>query len=1009
VRPLWVAVLGALCLIMLVPQAAGAAGPATVPPGFQDTVAIEGLHEPTQVRFAPDGRVFVAEKKGTVLVYDNLDDETPTVFADLRTKVFNAYDRGLLGLAVDPEFPTRPYVYALYTYNHQLGDAAPPPKWPETSPGSGSEECPDPPGADTDGCVASGRLVRLTAEGNHAAPSAAAPSEDVLVEDWCQQFSTHSIGEIQFDSSGALYASAGEGAGWTSADYGQSGIPKNPCGDPPTGVGGEQEPPSAEGGALRAQDVRTPADPTALNGTVIRIDPDTGEGLPGNPFFGSGDANAERIIAFGFRNPFRMNIDPETHEVYVGNVGWNDWEEIDRFAGTPSEAYNSGWPCYEGPERQEEFDILDLDLCEDLYAQPGGSSAPLYAYRHSGEPVPLPNEECKNVEGSAIAAMAVYRDDAFPASYDGALFFADPVRSCILVMMPGEDGRPDPSTTQLFLHGGLYPGIDIEVGPEGDLYYVTLFSGDYEEGQVHRIAYSSGNQPPVADLAVGEDEQWGEAPLEVHFDASGSTDADDDALTYEWDFENDGSFEAPAGPTATRIYNDSANHTVAVRVNDGNDGQSIDRITVYPGDEPPVPEITAPAAGLEWSVGDQIAFAGEAEDPDEGPLPSTRLDWSARIAHCPPDAGGGCHTHQLGGFPAVDSGFFVAPQHDYPSHILLMLKATDSRGLSTTTSVQLEPEAVALTIASHPTGLTLSGGQKTGTAPLSMTVVKNSQIGLSAPLTQEMGGVTYTWDHWSDGLGRNHTITATASGTYEAFYTAPTAQRNVSVTVDGTGGGAVSASSGAISNCSKAAGTCSGLYDDGSSVTLTAAPAAQSTFAGWSGAGCSGTGTCVLTVDAAKSVTASFASTPAPIVHSLTVTKAGTGSGSVTCDGGPCAPSYAHGAKVALAAAADAGSTFDGWAGACSGASGCLLTIDANAVVGATFTKIPDLPGGGGDPVAYERCVSQAGKAYRKALKKARAKHGKARTVAIKAARKRKAGALAKCRSVLLVGRVGWW
>jgi glucose/arabinose dehydrogenase/PKD repeat protein len=1000
-----VAFWGVFALIVLClwsPQASRAAGPITVPQGFQDTVAIEGLTEPTQVRFAPDGRVFAAEKNGTVLVYDDINDETPTVFADLRTNVFNAYDRGLLGLAVDPEFPTRPYVYVLYTYNHQLSEPlVPPPKWPETSPGSGYEECPDPPGADTDGCVVSGRLARLTATGDQAS------AETVLIEDWCQQFSTHSIGELQFDSSGALYATGGEGAGWAAGpDYGQFGSPKNPCGDPPTGVGGAQEPPSAEGGALRAQDVRTPSDPTALNGTVIRIDPDTGEGLPGNPFYGSGDENAERIVAFGFRNPFRMNIDPETHEVYVGNVGWNDWEEIDRFAGTPSEAYNSGWPCYEGPERLDEYDVLDLDLCEDLYAQAGGASAPLFAYRHSEEPVPLPNEECKNVEGSAVAGMTVYRDDALPASYDGALFFADPVRSCILVMMPGEDGRPDPSTTQLFLPGGLYPGIDIEVGPEGDLYYVTLFSGEYEEGQVHRIAYSSGNQPPVAHLKV--DHEYGASPLEVEFDAGESEDADGDPLSFEWDLDEDGNFETlGSGETATQTYIGSTNHTVAVRVKDGNGGQSIDRVTVYPGDEPPVPEITAPAAGLEWSVGEHISFAGEAEDPDEGTLPSTSLDWSARIAHCPPASGGGCHTHQLGGYPAVDSGSFVAPQHDYPSHILLILKATDSRGLSTTTSVQLEPEAVDLTIASNPTGLTLSGGQETGAAPLSMTVVQNSLIGLSAPLTQEMGGKTYVWDHWSDGLGRNHTITATASGTYEAFYTEVIGQHNVSVTVDGTGSGAVSANTGAISNCSKGAGTCSGLYADGSSVTLTATPAAQSSFAGWSGAGCSGTGTCVLTVDAARSVIASFAPTPAPVVHSLTVTKAGTGSGSVTCDGGPCAPGYAQGAQVSLAAAADAGSTFDGWTGACSGASGCLLTINADTAVGATFTKIPDLPGG--DSAAYERCVKQANRAYRKALKKARAKHGKARTLAIKAARKKKAGALAKCRSVRFVGRVSGW
>ena len=105
--------------------------------------------------------------------------------------------------------------------------------------------------------------------------------------------------------------------------------------------------PSAEGGALRSQDVRTPADPTGLNGTLIRISPDTGEGLPGNPFASSPDANARRIYAFGFRNPFRFTLDPPSGNVYVDNVGWETYEEMDRFPLGSNHAYNSGWPCYE--------------------------------------------------------------------------------------------------------------------------------------------------------------------------------------------------------------------------------------------------------------------------------------------------------------------------------------------------------------------------------------------------------------------------------------------------------------------------------------------------------------------------------------------------------------------------------------------------------------------------------------------------------------------------------------
>ena len=123
------------------------------PSGFQETAAFSGLVAPTSIRFAPDGRVFVAEKRGRVLEYDSLADPTPTLFADLRTKVHDFWDRGLLGLALDPRFTTgRPYVYVLYTYDKDPASAQVP-RWGDT--------CATPPGATADGCVVSGRLSRL--------------------------------------------------------------------------------------------------------------------------------------------------------------------------------------------------------------------------------------------------------------------------------------------------------------------------------------------------------------------------------------------------------------------------------------------------------------------------------------------------------------------------------------------------------------------------------------------------------------------------------------------------------------------------------------------------------------------------------------------------------------------------------------------------------------------------------------------------------------------------------
>ena len=82
-------------------------------PGFSEAVVFSGLTNPTAVRFLPDGRVIVAEKSGLIKLFPNLSTNTYTVVADLRTEVHNFWDRGLLGLAVDPNFATNNFIYVL--------------------------------------------------------------------------------------------------------------------------------------------------------------------------------------------------------------------------------------------------------------------------------------------------------------------------------------------------------------------------------------------------------------------------------------------------------------------------------------------------------------------------------------------------------------------------------------------------------------------------------------------------------------------------------------------------------------------------------------------------------------------------------------------------------------------------------------------------------------------------------------------------------------------------------
>ena len=466
------------------PPAPDAANAASLPAGFRETLVYSGLTNPTVVRFAPGGQIFVAEKSGIIKVFDNLSDTTPTVFADLNADVYNFWDRGLLGFALDPQFPTQPYAYALYSYDADIGGQAP--KY--GTAGVYSDPCPTPPGATTDGCVTSGRLVRLT-----ATPSGGAyvmtGSQQALVNDWCDQFQTHSMGTVAFGADGALYASAGEGAGATFTDYGQRGSPPNPCGDPPGGVGAALSPPTAEGGSLRAQDLRTSGDPVGLDGSLIRVDPATGQGLPSNPLAGSSDPNARRIVAEGMRNPFRFAFRPGTSEPWIGDVGEITWEEINRVLNpSDSTVDNFGWPCFEGAAHNVSFDAADLTLCENMYATPGVVTDAYYAYNHSAKVVP--GESCPT-GSSSISGMAFESGGTYPAAYQGAVFFADYSRRCIWVMKKNGNAIPSPSGIETFVDGAAGP-VDLTFGPDGYLYYVDL-----DGGTIRRIEPTSGTPPPA--------------------------------------------------------------------------------------------------------------------------------------------------------------------------------------------------------------------------------------------------------------------------------------------------------------------------------------------------------------------------------------------------------------------------------------------------------------------------------------------------------------------------------
>ncbi len=255
---------------------------------------------------------------------------------------------------------------------------------------------------------------------------------------------------------------------------------------------------------------------------------------------------------------------------------------------------------------------------------------------------------------------------------------------------------------------------------------------------------------------------------------------------------------------------------------------------------------------------------------------------------------------------------------------------------NTSVTASFALKTATLTVAKSGTGtgtVTSPAGIACGT-----TCTDVLPLGTLVTLTA-VPDATSTFTGWSGGACSGTApclVTLGADTTVTAIFTLNTA--TLTIGEGGTGSGTVASNPAGIS-CGRA---CSETVPVGTQITLTAVANASSTFAGWGGGGCSGTGACVVTVGADTMVVASFAA----VTETLTVARSGTGTGTVTSSpagiscGATCSETAARGTQVTLTAAADSSSTFAGWSGGgCSGTGTCAVTLAANTTVTAQFTK----------------------------------------------------------------------
>lgn len=344
------------------------AAASAAPPGLVDEVVLDGWDRAVGLAFAADGRAVVWERSGLVwTVVNGVRDAAPLI--DLREEVRNFGDYGLLGVALDPDFLSNGYIYLSYAvdYYHLVNFG---------TPGYN-------PAASDLARDSIGRITRYTCDPATGRRTVLPGSRRVLLGETAATgfplvFQSHGTGAIAFAPDGSLLAGCGESGSFVEPDTGGPRV-----GSTNTALADGIMQPKEDVGSYRSQLV------DSLAGKIIRIDPETGDGVADNPFFDPAAPRAarSRVWTLGLRNPFRFGVRPgsATTErpvgtLYIGDVGWDRREELNVVRDPGA---NCGWPVFEGTGAVPEFAALaspvNLDAPNPLFG--GGCTSAHFSFR----------------------------------------------------------------------------------------------------------------------------------------------------------------------------------------------------------------------------------------------------------------------------------------------------------------------------------------------------------------------------------------------------------------------------------------------------------------------------------------------------------------------------------------------------------------------------------------------------------------------------------------------------
>ncbi|MCA8830221.1 PKD domain-containing protein [Hymenobacter pini] len=714
-----------LCLLLLSLLGPLALPAQTPPSGFSSTLVSDQWNEAVGLTFTASGsHMFVWERPGKVWTVQNGQRR---LLLDISEEVGAWHDHGLLGFALHPQFETNGYFYLFYLVDrHYL-----------LSYGTAAYN----PATNDYFSATIGRLTRYTATLSGGVYTVNPASRKVLLgatktTGVASTERSHVTGSLVFGTDGTLLVATGDGANGADADFGSN---------PGTyytqaladGIITDKE----NVGAFRAQMV------DCLNGKILRLDPETGAGVPSNPFYNAADPQAPRskVWALGFRNPFRMTLRPGTGStsaaagnpgtLYIGDVGFFTWEEVD-VVSRPGQ--NLGWPLFEGLEANSSFVAqkrynyylpnpqYGINGCTQQYyyfqdlltqATPTGTatflnpcggqaiaatvptfvhSRPLIDWKHGTGP-----SRTGTFSGSTatVANLGAAGSPVAGPQFGGSASVGG-------VFYPYSDFPAQYRNTYFFgdysggwvrnmtVDGSNVPSVVRDFVPSGAV-VVGMAVHPSQPGlyyvnfpsEIRKITYTTANQPPVA--VASSDKKFGPSPLAVQFTGSASTDPEGQPLSYRWDF-GDGTSSTAANPAHTFTAPSAAPtaYSVQLTVTDNQGLTSQATLLISANNTPPQVAITSPAANALYSIAAETTFPLTATVTDqEHTAGQLSYLWQCYLHHADHEHPEPVQNTPTGSLTTSPLGCGAETYY-----YRVVLTVTDAAGLATTQEIRLNPD-----------------------------------------------------------------------------------------------------------------------------------------------------------------------------------------------------------------------------------------------------------------------------------------------------------------------------